>query len=362
MKLKNKIENHIVDDMSKKQIKYLKAVPPDQAQGKLADIYQQVRRDFQLVPPITLFSPVTELLAGLWSITRESQIAAGLVSRQDKEAISAAVSSINTCDYCIDAHVGMLHGTSAHSLANLMLTNNMEGIVDPKTKALVNWALMTRTPQNELLHTLPFRAEEIPEVIGTALSYHFINPMVAIFLGKSPLPVNTNIPILRKIATRVFGATAGKSIATKQASGGDSLVFLVDSVLPQEFSWAESNTNIAKAYAGFSTAMETAGEETIPEEVRNHLIKYLEKWQGDKMPLSRQWLEDVIKGLAKKHQDCARLVFLTALSPYQIDEKIITNFSKQYPTNEELLSVTCWASYTVTKRISQWLNPSSHNT
>ena len=358
MNLKNKIENHIVDDMSKKQIKYLKAITPDQAEGKLAEVYLQVRRDFQLVPPMTLFSPVANLMAGLWSISRESQIASGLISREDKEAISAAVSSINTCDYCIDAHVGMLHGTSAHAVADSMLAGDMEGVDDPKTKSLINWALATRTPQSELLKKPPFSTEEMPEVIGTALSYHFINRMVALFLGTSPLPVNTSKPMLRKIATRIFGATAGKSIATKQVSGGDSLVFLPESSLPQAFSWAESNTHIAKAYAGFSSVMESAGEKTIPKEVRSHLINYLEKWQGEDMPLSRQWLEEAIKDLEEAHQDCARLVFLTALSPYQVDKKIIADFRKQYPTDEALLSATCWASYAATKRISQWVNPS----
>lgn len=68
-----KIENRIVDRMSLKQVRYLHPVPADKATGKLADIYQQVRRDFQLVPPITLFSKAPDLLGGLWSISREAQ-------------------------------------------------------------------------------------------------------------------------------------------------------------------------------------------------------------------------------------------------------------------------------------------------
>ena len=82
MNLKNAIENYISDDMSPKQIKFLTAVPPNEASGVLAEMYQQVREDFQLVPPITLFSPAPDLLAAVWSITRESQIAKGLISRE----------------------------------------------------------------------------------------------------------------------------------------------------------------------------------------------------------------------------------------------------------------------------------------
>lgn len=43
MKLKNRIENHIVDDMTPKQVRYLQPIRPDQASGKLADIYLQAR-------------------------------------------------------------------------------------------------------------------------------------------------------------------------------------------------------------------------------------------------------------------------------------------------------------------------------
>lgn len=359
MKIKDRIENHIVDDMSLKQIKYLKSVAPDKAEGKLADIYQQVRRDFQLVPPITLFSPDVELLTGLWAISRESQIASGVVSRQDKEAIAAAVSSINTCSYCVDAHVGMLHGVAGHDVANAILEGNTDTVADPHTTMLIEWALASKTPQSKLLANPTFSSKQAPEIIGTALGYHFINRMVSIFLSSSPLPVNTKSRAMRKMATRIFGATAGKSIANKQVDAGESLAFLAEADLPEKFAWSKASPHISKAFAGFSVAMDAAGKKHVPNEVSYLLQTHLSQWHGEDMGLSRQWLEDVINSLDDHYKNIARLVFLTAFTPYQVDESIILAFRKQNPFDNELLAVTCWASYAAMCRISEWIYPVS---
>lgn len=138
MRIKTSIENFIVDDMSSKQINYIKAVRPNDATSELANLYKQIRSDFQLVPPITLFSANPDMLAGLWAISRESQLAKGLISRSDKEAISSAISSMNNCSYCVDAHIGMLHGTAEHDTAKAMLNNNFGGIDNAKTKNMLN--------------------------------------------------------------------------------------------------------------------------------------------------------------------------------------------------------------------------------
>ena len=357
MNIKVRIENFIVDDMSSKQINYIQAVRPNNATGELADLYKQIRNDFQLVPPITLFSANSDMLAALWAISRESQLAKGLVSRSDKEVVSSAISSMNNCSYCVDAHIGMLHGSSEHDTAKAMLNNDFDKIDNTKAKGYVVWALATLSPKSLQLKEPPFSKNEAPEVIGTALSYHFINRMVAVFLGKSPLPVNTDSALMRNIGTRIFGATAGKSIANKQVEVGNSLSFIPEVILPKDFSWAEPNQAIAKAYAGFSALMEKAGQETIAPEIRTLLEQNLNNWQGEEMGISRQWLEEAIQGLDSKHLSTARLVFLTALSPYQVDEEIIKDFQKNHPTESELLSACCWASYATTKRISQWLKP-----
>lgn len=357
MMLRNRIENVIVNDMTPKQVRYLQPVLPAQASGKLAGLYQQARRDFQLVPPITLFSPVPDLLAALWSIARESQIVTGRVSRQQKEAVAAAVSQINTCPYCVDAHIGLLHGAAEHDLADAILGAKTEQITDAEFRAITNWALATRTPESALLARPPFTAEQAPEIIGTALAYHFLNRMVSLFLSSSPLPVKGGLPKFKKVALKLFGVSAGKSMVSKTAQPGDSLIFLPKAHLPDDFAWAQPNPDIAAAFAGFSALMETAGDETVPDPVRERVLQRLAHWRGEDMGLGCQWLEEATAGLPDSQQAMAHLVMLAAFAPYQANEKVILAFRKQYTGDAELLAAASWASYAATRRISQWLQP-----
>ncbi|VAW59010.1 hypothetical protein MNBD_GAMMA11-1094 [hydrothermal vent metagenome] len=69
-----KIENWMVDDMTNRQVRYLSPVLANSPTPGIADLYAQARNEFQLVPPLTLFSPSVELFAGVWGVLRESLI------------------------------------------------------------------------------------------------------------------------------------------------------------------------------------------------------------------------------------------------------------------------------------------------
>ncbi|SRR6266496_1107457 len=100
-----------------KTIKYVKPVQYRSATGLTADIYRQMQADFLPVPLLTLHSPVPEVMAGVWSILRETLLA-GQVDRALKEAVAATVSKTNACPFCVDAHTAMLHATSNHDAAS----------------------------------------------------------------------------------------------------------------------------------------------------------------------------------------------------------------------------------------------------
>ena len=85
------IEQKIFRDVAPKGIRHVAAVRQDEAAGLVNDVYQQMQRDFQVVPPITIHSPVSKIMAGVWGIVRESMVA-GPVSRVNREAVAAAVS------------------------------------------------------------------------------------------------------------------------------------------------------------------------------------------------------------------------------------------------------------------------------
>lgn len=355
MKIPSVMEDFIVDDMTPKQVQHVKPVLPGKATGRVSEIYAQIRTDFQLVPPLTLFSPSPELLGGVWSLWREAQFAEGNVPRAFTEAVAAAVSSINTCPYCVDAHSGMLHASSDHDVVNGIVDNKAGLIKDERMRNLVNWAKSTLTPDAEVIKAPPFHVDDAPEILGTAFIYHFVNRMVNIFLPESPLPVPTGIKTLRKSATRMFGATVAKNIVARKVTPGESLRFVPEVRLPEEFFWAAGNRSLASALAGLNKIIEEAGQKTLAEETRDAVISALASWNGEDMGLSRCWVDPMINKTSVSHRAETRLTLLTALAPHQVDSKIISEFRGRKPDDASLLNATAWSSFAAARRVASWL-------
>ncbi len=137
-----RIKRKIFKDVAPQVVHYIEPVAYDDAQGMVATVYHQMQRDFELVPPITIHSPIPDLLAGVWSMTRESMFA-GKVSRAEREAIPAAISHINECPFCVDVHSTMLHGGSEHRVARAIRTKNLDQLPDSRIGNIARWALAT---------------------------------------------------------------------------------------------------------------------------------------------------------------------------------------------------------------------------
>lgn len=355
MNLLARIENWVVDDMTPKQVRYLKPVLPREASGKVAEIYQQVRQDFQLVPPITLFSVSPDLLGGIWSLWREAQFARGHVSRPVKEAIAASVSQINACPYCVDAHTGMLHASSEHGAVKGILGNDGDAITDESMRAIIEWASATRTPDSAIIQQPPFTSEQAPEIIGTALTYQFVNRMVSLFLVDTPMPVPAGISKMRRMAARIFGATVGKRILARQPVAGESLRFVPETILPEGLAWAASNDSIAAALGGCVMLIEAAGKRILPESVRTLVQQELVNWNGEHKGLGRQWLEANLSGLPDRDKPIAKFALLAAFSPFQVDENLIQEFRMVRPEDRDLLGAALWSSMAAARRTCSWL-------
>ncbi len=189
-----------------KTIKYVKPVQYRSATGLTADIYRQMQADFLPVPLLTLHSPVPEVMAGVWSILRETLLA-GQVDRALKEAVAATVSKTNACPFCVDAHTAMLHATSNHYAASAILRGDYDSIHHEQLHALVQWILANRTANVSGVLQPPFSHDDAPEIIGSAIAFHYINRMVNVFLGDTLLPLPS---ALKGLSGRLLGATAGK--------------------------------------------------------------------------------------------------------------------------------------------------------
>ncbi|VAW65114.1 hypothetical protein MNBD_GAMMA11-2116 [hydrothermal vent metagenome] len=350
-----KLENWMVDDMTGKQVRYLSPVPANSPTPEIVELYTQVRREFQLVPPLTLFSPSAELFDGVWRVLRESLIIDGSVQRSTLEAVSAAVSSINACPYCVDAHSGMLHATSRHDVVDSLYANDMSLIQDDETRRIVQWALATKTPGAAILESPPFTVDQAPEIIGTAMVFHFINRMVSVFLSTSPMPVAFESITLRKIAVRIFGATMAKKIVNREATNeplGDSASL---EHMPEDLKWALPCKSIALAFSHFSELMVQQEAQYIPLSVANIVHKQLDLWLGEDMPMGNGWVDRLTDDLSGADKQIAKLALLAALAPYRVDDTVVSEFQAECPGDNALLAVTAWASFAAVRKVGTWM-------
>ena len=129
--------------------------------------------------------------------------------------------------------------------------------------ALAAWALATRTPGSTLLHSPPIPAGDAPEIVGTAVAFHYVNRMVNVFLDELPI---SRLGRFRDVSRRLL-ALAMQGFR-RSPRPGDSLSLLPAAELPEDLAWTRSNPAIAGAYARFATAAEEYGRQTLPGGVR----------------------------------------------------------------------------------------------
>jgi AhpD family alkylhydroperoxidase len=308
--------------------------------------------------PMTLHSPVPELLAGAWSLCREQLVAAGRVERAVKEAVAMTVSSINSCPFCVDAHAVMLAASGHSGAARRLERGKRDGLDDPALERVVEWAAATRSPGSPVLGRPPFDAVEAPEMIGTAVLFHYINRPVTVFLGEtSPLPLGGR---LLKGGMLRAGARRLRAFARARPIAGESLELLPEAKLPDDLAWASGSPVLAGAWARFAAATERAGERSLPAEVRSRLLAQLDEWRGGDPGLGVAWLERALEGLDQRQIPAARLALLVALAPYRVDEQVVDAFRagagpEAIDADARLVGAVSWSALAAARRIGSWL-------
>ena len=81
--------------------------------------------------------------------SREAELV-GIVPRSYKEAVAVAVSALNSCPYCIDAHLIMLYALGEKGVADAICKGKYEQISDVKIRKLVMWTLSTLSPGSHI--------------------------------------------------------------------------------------------------------------------------------------------------------------------------------------------------------------------
>ncbi|MFD7703169.1 carboxymuconolactone decarboxylase family protein [Streptomyces caelestis] len=330
---------------SLKQIRHIAAVRQTEARGLVAEVYAQARREFGVVaPPLALHSPAPETLAASWLLLRETLLAEGRVSRAAKEAVAAAVSRANDCPYCVEVHeakLATLSGTGDHT-------------------ALTDWARRSGGFPAAGGGPLPFDAAQAPEILGTAVTFHYLNRMVRLFLPDSPVPdaapAAGRAPVMRMVARAMRPDT------TTTVVPGASLGLLPEAPLPAGLDWAKPGPAVAGALARAVASVDVAAERWVPEAVRALLHAELAVHDGAAPGPSRAWLDTATAPLAAGHLPAARLALLIALNPHQITDADIARFRAAHPTDRELVELASWAALTAAVRTGARLGGSARPT
>jgi AhpD family alkylhydroperoxidase len=336
------------------RVKHVHPVRPEAATGLVSAVYEQLARDFQLVAPLTLTSPLPSLLAASWTLVRETLVT-GAVPRLEKELVALGVSKANACPYCVSAHALMLRGRAQAEVAKAMAQGEVEAIANSRFRALGVWALNSRSPDHPAVVGPPFDARSAPEFVGTAVAFHAINRMVDIFLEADPLDMPMGLKWAAELLTKPVAATFGRRMVDLTPRPGESLTLLPPALLPADLQWAEPNPVVAGAVARAAAVTEQLGATLVPDEARTVVLEHVSRWRGEAMGPSRAWVEEAIGPVAPRARPAARLGLLAALASFQIDEGVVRAFREQSASDQALLGTAAWAAFTAARRAGTWL-------
>lgn len=313
--------------------RFIQVVKPRHARGLVREVYRQVEHEFSmLAPPTAMHSAAPDLLAGSWMILRETLVAQGVATRASKEAVATGVSVANSCPYCEDVHGMTLAAIDSESQ-------------DELTAWAQSSAVGSATP--------PFPPEAAPELIGTAVAFHYYNRVVNVFLRDSPFPSHvpeSAKPRARKVLGGVLRPPAGPG-----PQPGDSVDLLPEAPVPDDLAWARANPVIASAFARAYAAADAAAARSVPSSVRTLVQTQLSTWDGQPPGLSRSWVNEAVTSLPPEDQPAARLALVIAKASYQVDETLVATYRETTPGDVPLLELASWASMSAARRVSTWL-------
>ncbi len=293
-----------------REVRHVRPVPAGRATGLVRDVYRQVERDFgMLAPPVALHSPSPPVLAAVWSMLRESLVADGATSRADREVVATLVSQGNSCPYCVEVH-GMALGSLGHSSVTEAIETGRP-VADPRASAS--------------------SAAARAELTAVAFSFHYLNRVVSVFLGPSPLP-----PSVPDSARSKAKAVLGRFLKpVSGASPGLSLDFLPAG--SRDFSWAAGNPVVEDAFSRASSAFASL---TISPVVRDVVLRELSTWDGSPPGLSRSWADSV-------DDPVVRLALVVAKAAYQVDDALVAAAGL---ADRELIELVGWSAFVAAQR------------
>jgi AhpD family alkylhydroperoxidase len=332
------------------QIRYIEPAGLGTAGPAVDGVYRQVEHEFGvLAPPVALHSPAPETMAASWLMLRETLLAPRLTSRAVREAVASAVSLGNTCPFCVTVHSATLRGLSGGKDAKAIAAGDLDRVRGRDVRAAAQW-IAGGSPG-----PFPFPAEQAPEYVGVALTFHYLNRMVNTFLEDAPMPPGAprqGLGMVKRVLSAMI-RSAGRRIGAP----GQSLDLLPAAAKPNEAEWAAADPVIAEAFSRADAAIERAGACSVPTQVQALVLDELAAWDGRPMGLSRAWAEDRVRKLPADLRPAGRLALLVALASYQIDPSLIGDYRISSPDDSVLIELAAWSAWTTARTLADRLYP-----
>ena len=341
------IRENLFEKASVKTMRYVTAVPVRSATGLVRRVYEMIAEDFFVNGSLSSHSRIPELFAGTWLGGREIVLVSDRIDRTTKEAMGATLSYVNDCPYCADMLVSLVHGSGNHHAASSILREAEEAVSDPKLRERLIWVRDVATDGPQVTTGLPFTAEELPEAIGTLFVLNYVNRFSHVVMDGSPVGTT-----LKDTALRLFGYEL-RETTERPIQPGRGLDLLPPAAIPENLDWARPNPRIADALARWAAAVDEEATKAVTPKVRELVRERLDAWHGERMPLSRSWVEDEIAELTGQEAHVARLILVVAKASYQVDDALVQAVLRKGSDEQRLIRILAFASLSAARRLAE---------
>ena len=79
----------------------------------------------------------------------------------------------------------------------------------------------------------------------------------------------------------------------------------------------------------------------------------LDNWLGERMPISRHWVEQEVESLNGEDRAVARLALVLAKASYQLDQGLVSDVLGHGPDEPRFIRILAWASFSAARRFAQ---------
>lgn len=119
-------------------------VSEQEATGEVAEIYEDIRRGFQLDFVPNFFKAQAtrpDLLAGTWTVIHATLIAGEELPRSIKEMMFVAISRSNKCRYCEAAHLALCKMVGVDAQTRNDLVNQLDSLEPKRSRVLIQFGV-----------------------------------------------------------------------------------------------------------------------------------------------------------------------------------------------------------------------------